>query len=186
MERESNATALRYIVKLSSLPAGLFNVNETSPARRSLPAEIGTTVGGWVVGQLKVAAIVTVLYLAGFAIARVPWWPLVALACGALQLVPIVGPTIGLLIAEAVAYFGAPNTYVWVWVLAAFVVIQALESFVLTPRILGRKLQLHPLAVFAAAIVGGIAFGPFGVVFAAPLLAIALVLWRRRSTRATP
>ena len=148
--------------------------------RPSLPVEIGSTVGGWIVGQIKVAAIATLFYAVGFAIARVPWWPLVALACGALHLVPIVGGVIGLVIAVAVAYFGAPNAYSWIGALAVCLLVQVLEGFVLTPRILGRKLQLHPLAVFAAAIVGGLLFGPFGVIFAAPLLAIALILWRRR------
>ena len=155
-------------------------MNDPSLPRPSLPVEIGTTVGGWIVGQIKVAAIATLLYAVGFAIARVPWWPLIAIVCGALHLVPIVGGIIGLVVAIAVSYLGAPHGYVWVGAFAVCLLVQAIDSIVLTPRILGRELQLHPLAVFVAAIAGGILFGPFGVIFAAPLLAIALILWRRR------
>lgn len=140
-------------------------------------------MGGWVLGQIKVAAICAVIYAIGFGIARVPWWPLVALICGALHLVPVVGGLVGLVIAVAAGYFGAPGGYIWVGALATCLVVQLLESFVLTPRILGRKLQLHPIAVLAAGVVGGLLFGPLGIVFAAPVLAIGLILWRRQRDR---
>jgi predicted PurR-regulated permease PerM len=155
-------------------------VANPNPSRPSLPVEIGSTVAGWVVGQIKVAAICAVLYAIGFALARVPWWPVVAIVCGMLHLVPIVGGVIALLIAVGAGYLGSPQGYIWIGALATYLVVQVLESFVLTPRILGRRLQMHPLAVLVAGIAGGLLFGPLGIVFAAPVLAIALIVWRRQ------
>ena len=154
-------------------------MNEPARPRPSLPVEIGSTVGGWIIGQIKVAAISALLYAVGFGLAGVVWWPLMAFVCGLLHLVPVVGGLAALVIAVAAAYFGAPATHAWIWALVTCLAVQLLENFVLTPRILGRKLQLHPLAVLISGIAGGLLFGPLGIVFAAPVLAIALILWRR-------
>jgi len=158
-------------------------VTPSGPSRPSLPVEIGTTVGAWIVGQVKVAAISAVLYAAGFAIAGVVWWPVVAIVCGFLHLVPIVGGLVALVIAVGAAYLGAPHSYVWIGALATCLTVQLLETFVLTPRILGTKLRLHPVAVLVSGIVGGLLFGPLGVIFSAPVLAIVLIVWQRQRER---
>jgi predicted PurR-regulated permease PerM len=145
----------------------------------SLPAEIGGTLAGWVTGQLKVCAILAAIYAIGFAISGVPWWPLIAVLCAALNVVPIIGPVIALALAAGAGYFGTGDIYAPLGALITFVIAQALEGFYLTPKILGRRLRLHPLAVFLAVLAGGSLFGPLGIVFAAPVLAVILVLWRR-------
>jgi predicted PurR-regulated permease PerM len=64
--------------------------------------------------------------------------------------------------------------------LITYVVAQGLEGFYLTPKIMGRRLGLSPWIVFLAILVGGLVFGPLGVLFAAPVAAVVAVLWRRR------
>ena len=63
--------------------------------------------------------------------------------------------------------------------LAVLAGAQLFEGLYLGPKILGKQLSLHPAVVFAAAILGGLAFGPLGAFLAAPLTATALALWRR-------
>jgi predicted PurR-regulated permease PerM len=63
--------------------------------------------------------------------------------------------------------------------LITYVVAQGLEGFYLTPKIMGRRLQLSPWVVFLAILVGGLMFGPVGVILAAPLVAVLAILWRR-------
>jgi predicted PurR-regulated permease PerM len=63
--------------------------------------------------------------------------------------------------------------------LVTYVVAQGLEGFVLTPRIMGRRLGLSPWTVFLVILAGGFFFGPPGVLLAAPVAAVLAVLWRR-------
>jgi predicted PurR-regulated permease PerM len=58
------------------------------------------------------------------------------------------------------------------------VVVQGIEGFVLTPRILGDRLGLSPFVVFLVLIAGGFFFGPLGLVVAVPLAAVVNVFWR--------
>jgi predicted PurR-regulated permease PerM len=148
--------------------------------------EIARTVAHWILGTAIVSAILMVIYSAGFAIAGVPWWLLVGFVCGALQLIPIAGPSIALLLVTAVSWFGTQNVWVVGGAIVTFVIAQALESFLLTPRIIGRRLNVSPFLIFAAVLLGGIFLGPVGVVFAAPAAAIGMILWRRYGRKPRP
>ena len=60
-------------------------------------------------------------------------------------------------------------------ILGVFVVVQSIEGYFLTPRILGRRLSLHPMAVFLGLLIGGKLFGLLGIILAVPTIAIAKV-----------
>jgi predicted PurR-regulated permease PerM len=147
--------------------------------RESLPGEVARTLGGYLKSQLQVAGVLTVIYWAGFALSDVPAWPLIGLLAGVLQLVPFVGGVAGLGIAELANLFGDRTMTSYLGALATFVVAQTLEGFYLTPKFVGRGTGLRPLVVFFAVLIGGFAFGPIGVLFAVPILAVLAVLWRR-------
>jgi predicted PurR-regulated permease PerM len=152
---------------------------------RPLANEIAHTVGTWVLGQLKISAILALVYTAGFAIGRLPLWWLIGPVCGALNLIPFAGPLIALLLAMLVALIADSSANTWLGVIITFAVAQGFEGFYLTPRILGRRLSLKPWVVFLAVLFGGAFFGPLGVLFAAPVLAVLMILWRRMP-RASP
>lgn len=145
--------------------------------------EIAGTLGAWLVGQAKIAGILTVIYAVGYGLSGVPWWPVIAVLGGLLQFVPVVGSPIGFLVALAATYFFNENPWALAGVVATYAVAQGLEGFYLTPKILGRRLKLSPVAVFLAILIGGFAFGPFGIIFAAPALAVAMIVWRRNQRR---
>ena len=56
--------------------------------------------------------------------------------------------------------------------------VQTLEGFYLTPCILGRNLGLSPVTVFLCVLAGGFLFGPLGMLLAAPIAAVAAIVWR--------
>lgn len=145
----------------------------------SLGREIAGTVGGYLAGQIKVSAILAVLYSVGYAISGVPVWYIMGPLSGALNLVPFVGSVIAILLTGFVALWGETGMYTYIGILITFVVLQALEGFYLTPKLLGRRVGLSPIVVFAAILVGGFAFGPLGVLLAVPLVAVLGVVWRR-------
>jgi predicted PurR-regulated permease PerM len=63
-------------------------------------------------------------------------------------------------------------------VVGVFVVVQTLEGFVLTPRILGKSVGLSAMTVFVCGLIGGALFGPLGLLLAVPIAAVAAVAWR--------
>jgi predicted PurR-regulated permease PerM len=149
-------------------------------SQRSLLGEVGYTLTGWIVAQVKIVVILTGIYAIGFAVSRVPWWLAVAAVCGLLNFIPIAGPVIALLIALPVTWLIRQDMLSVLGALITYVVAQGLEGFYLTPKIMGRRLGLSPWIVFLAILVGGLVFGPLGVLFAAPVAAVVPVLWRRR------
>ena len=149
----------------------------------SLVPEIARTLGGWLTGQIKIAAILAVIYSIGFAVARVPWWPVVGVIGGASNVVPVVGPVIALGLAALALVFAEAELWQYITVLVVFVAAQTLEGFYLTPLILGRRLQLSGMTVFLLILAGGLMFGPLGVVLAAPVGAVAALIWRRIQAR---
>lgn len=97
----------------------------------------------------------------------------VGIVTGLLVFVPYVGFGVGLALALVVSVQqGWP---VWGWVLAVFMLGQVLESFVLTPRLVGERIGLNPVAVIFALMAFGQVFGFVGVLLALPLSAVLLV-----------
>jgi len=147
---------------------------------RPLPGEIGRTLGAYVTGTAKVSLILSLLYMVGFAISGVPWWPLVGLLCGLFNIVPIFGALAALVFAGFVSMFSHQEGS-WIGVLVTFVIVQGLEGFVITPRVLGRSLRTPPLVLFVAILIGGLFFNIAGALLAAPLAAIGYLIWKRRN-----
>jgi len=153
------------------------------PQDRSLLGDVGHTLGGYVVGQTKVAAVLACLYSIGYAISGVPFWFVLGLLSGALNVIPMVGSLIGLGLTAFAVLLNDGRLWNYAGVLVTFVIVQGLEGFWLTPRLLGRRVGLSPLYVFVAVLIGGAMFGPLGVLFAVPVLAVIGVLWRHAAKR---
>ena len=147
--------------------------------RKSLAVDIASTLGAWLTGQLKIAAILTVIFAVGLALSGMPAWWLVAIICGALQVIPIFGSVVALFIILGVAWFAEASSYAMLGGLGTYVVAQGLEGFYLTPKILGSRLRLPPFIVFLAVMLGGALFGFFGLLLAAPVMAVIMIFWRR-------
>jgi predicted PurR-regulated permease PerM len=135
-------------------------------------------LGRYIRGQVVIVCIVTLLYAIGFGFAHVPLWFFLAVIAGACNVIPRIGSLIGLGIVAVAAYLPHLDWKKLLIVFAIWVVVQGIEGFYLTPRILGRPLGLRPLAVFVALLAGSFLFGPIGFLLAIPVLAVANVFWR--------
>jgi predicted PurR-regulated permease PerM len=135
---------------------------------------IDLKLGAFVRGQgLLVVAVGTVLSLAFWAIG-LPYWLLIGVFAGLVEVVPVVGP----LLAGALAV-GIGLTVSWQVALAAglaVLVVRLLEDYVVIPRVLGDAVGLTPLAVLVAVATVGILFGGFAVFLAIPLAAVVATL----------
>jgi len=144
--------------------------------------EIGEIVASFFRGRLGVCLVKGVVLSAGLKIAGIEFAFLLGMLSGFLSIIPFFGPFLGFLLAfvSGMTSFG-PDEFVWpaLWRTGlVFLVGEALEGYVLVPKILGDSLGLHPLVVFVALLAGGAALGMLGVIVALPLTASAVVLFR--------
>lgn len=138
--------------------------------------EIDTVLAAFIRGQLTIAAILGVLYSLGFVLIGIDLALVLGLVSGILWIVPYLGTLIAIVggSALALAQYGdtAHVAYVCIWIAA----VQLLESYVLTPKIVGEAIGLHPVVYILALIVGANLFGFVGMLVAIPVTAVLKVL----------
>lgn len=131
-------------------------------------------------GQVIVAFCQGVLFAIGFAIAGLQYGMVIGLLMGFLNLIPYLGSLLGLLLALPLAFFqqdGGWGPLIGVGI--AFTVVQMIEGYVLTPRIMGQRTGLHPVTIMVAMFFWGTALGGIsGMILAIPLTAFLVVFWR--------
>lgn len=131
-------------------------------------------------GQLLIGFFMGVLLAAGFTIVGLKFGLFIGLALGLLNIVPYLGTIIGLTVALPLAFFQPGGGWKLVGlVLLVKAMVQVIESWVLTPRIMGHQTGLHPVAIIVAIFFWGTAFdGVLGMLFAIPLTAFFVTAWR--------
>jgi len=144
----------------------------------SLFDESGRILETYVRGQLLIGLIMAVLYAIGFALLGVPAWAGIAALAGLLNAVPYVGTLLGLVLACGFTLADGGELWNIGAIIGVFIVVQSIEGYLLTPRILGGRLNLHPMAVFLGLLIGGKLFGLLGIVLAIPSIAIAKVFFK--------
>lgn len=138
--------------------------------------QIDLKISGFVRGQISVAVILGIAYAIALTIADLKYGALIGLGAGLLSIIPMVGSAIGLGVSVIVAYFQSFDL-VYVGIIAAiFLAGQLIEGNILSPKIVGDSVGLHPLWVFFALLAGGALFGIVGMLLAVPVAAIAGVL----------
>lgn len=142
----------------------------------SVCGEIMKHIYSFFKGQIIVSCIMAVLYSIGLEIVGLPSALIVGTIAGLLNIVPYLGVTLGFLLATLITVV---HDFSWMQmgnIVAVFVVVGALEGTVLTPRIVGKSVGLHPLGVILALVIGGQLFGLLGLVLAIPAAASVRVL----------
>lgn len=138
--------------------------------------QIDQKLSGFVRGQVSVAFILAVIYAVALSIAGLKYGFLIGLVSGFLSIIPMVGSAIGLVVSVAVAWFQMHDLMFVAMIAAIFLGGQLLEGNVLSPKIVGESVGLHPLWVFFALLAGGSLFGILGMLLAVPVAAVAGVL----------
>ena len=143
--------------------------------------------GGWVVGQGAICAAVGVATFAVLKLIGVPSPVLLATVAAIAELVPFVGPLAAGFVAVLVALTQSGTQALAT--LAFFIVFQQVDSYVLAPKVIGKAVRLHPLAVLLAVAAGAQLFGIGGALLAPPAVASVSVLldeFRHRERAAPP
>jgi len=172
----------RFVAQVRELiPGRLRTVSD------SFMAEADAVLGQYLHGQLLVMAILAVYYSVGLALFGLDLALPIGVFTGLAIFVPYVGFGIGLilaLLAGLLEFSGQSGVaYPLTMVAVVYGVGQLVESFVLTPRLVGERIGLHPLAVIFALLAFGQLFGFVGVLVALPASAVLLVAIRRVKAR---
>jgi predicted PurR-regulated permease PerM len=149
-----------------------------------LTKQMDAAVAGFVRGRIVIAAIMAVLFTAGWAFCGVPYALTLGVAAGVLAVVPYLSGVVLLLAVPMLAvdqlHLPEAERMSMLWVVLGptivFAAVQALEGNVLTPIIAGRATNLDPVTVFVAILAGGSVAGVYGMLLAIPLAACAKIL----------
>jgi predicted PurR-regulated permease PerM len=144
----------------------------------SIAGEIDLKLRQFMRGQLLVSVSMAVLYALGLGLMRVPLGVILGLVAGALNIVPYLGMAVGLIPALLLDFLQYRSWSRLLGILLVFVAVQSIEGWVLTPRLVGKAIGLHPVAVLLAVLMGGQLFGFAGVLLAVPATAVLSVLSR--------
>ncbi len=156
---------------------------EVVPSRWQLPVstiagEVDASLRAFLRGQFVVSGIMAVLYAIGLGLMGTPLGVLLGLVAGALNIVPYLGLAVGLIPSLLLDFLQYQSLSRLVGVIAVFVIVQNIEGWILTPRLVGSAVGLHPMAVLIAVLVGGQLFGFAGILLAVPGAAVLSVLAR--------
>jgi predicted PurR-regulated permease PerM len=131
---------------------------------------IGNAVGNYVAGALGQALIAAILAYIVLTILGVPYAGSLAVIIFLLDLVPLVGATIGAVLVAVITLFNDFPTATIIWVIWS-IVYQQIENSVIQPRIQARAVQVHPFVVLVSVLFGATLFGVLGALLAIPIAA---------------
>jgi predicted PurR-regulated permease PerM len=145
---------------------------------RAQGREIDSTLAGFARGQATVCIILATYYATALMVVGLPFGLVVGLAAGLLTFIPYLGAIGGFVIAIAIALVNFDSWTGVIAVAAIFGVGQVAEGNVLTPKLVGDRVGLHPVWVIFALLAGGTLFGFLGLLLAVPVAAGIGVLVR--------
>lgn len=139
-------------------------------------------ISGFVRGRVIQVVVMAVLLTAGWGVVGVPYWLLIGVTAGVLNLVPY-GSSVGLLMAvglsglEVIAgHAGFSVMHVIIWPTVVYGVAQVVDGWVVEPLVQGQATNLNPLTVMLAVLVGGAMAGMLGLILAIPVMACVNIL----------
>ena len=126
--------------------------------------------------QLTLAACSFVAYMAFLGPMQVQYWLVLSSAGGAMEFIPVVGPLLAAAVIMAVALLTGQH---WLMLLIFLAVWRLIQDYVVSPRIMGRSLELHPLGAIFGVLAGAEIAGVLGVYLSIPIMASLRIVWRR-------
>jgi predicted PurR-regulated permease PerM len=150
-----------------------------APTIRRLAGEIDAVLAGFVRGQLSVCLLLGTYYVIGLMLAGLNYGLIVGVIAGAITFIPYVGSLVGGMLAIGLALFQFWGDWTSIAIVAAvFASGQFIEGNILTPKLVGKSVGLHPVWLLLALSAFGSVFGFVGMLIAVPVAAMIGVLTR--------
>lgn len=126
--------------------------------------------------QLTLAGLSLLVYSAGLGTMQVEYWLVLGTAGGMLEFIPVVGPLTAAVLIIAVSVLTGSH---WLAVIIFLGIWRLIQDYVVTPRVLGKSTELHPLAAIFGVLAGGEIAGILGIYLSIPVMASLRIVWRR-------
>lgn len=146
------------------------------PVTAGLISQINQVLSSYVRSQLLIALAMGTMYSTGFMILRVPLGFTLGMLSGLLNFIPYLGTLTGFVLSILFVVLDGGGIWRIVGVMVVFVIVQSIEGYYLTPKLLGSRLNLHPMWVLVGLVIGGNLFGLLGIILAVPVIAVAKVV----------
>jgi predicted PurR-regulated permease PerM len=127
--------------------------------------------------QLTLAALSLMIYTAVLGLMRVPYALVLGTAGGVMEFIPVVGPLVAALLIISVAMLSGYQH--WVVLIVFLGAWRLIQDYVVSPRVMGERMELHPLAAIFGVLAGGEIAGVLGVYLSIPIMASLRIVWRR-------
>jgi predicted PurR-regulated permease PerM len=158
----------------------LLSFVHSRPQREFLQGVLGDLnqmLAQFIRAQLLLAAFSFVAYLAFMEVAGVPYALVLGTAGGLMEFIPVVGPLVAAAVILGVALL---MTYPhWLVLLVFLAGWRLVQDYVISPRIMGKSMELHPLAAIFGVLAGGEIAGVLGIYLSIPIMASLRIVWRR-------
>lgn len=136
--------------------------------------QINDVLSSFIRGQLIVATFIGIATSLGLLFLKIKFGVIIGLIAGIFSIIPYFGPIIGIVPAVLFALLDKPIKILWVVIL--FTLIQQFEGDILSPKIVGNSVGLHPITVMISLLVGGSLMGMLGLLLAVPIVAILKII----------
>lgn len=155
--------------KFAPFVAKFFKGDKKTWIRKTL-ADIDETLRTYIQGQLLVSFLVGIMLLIGYLIIGLKYSLLLALFGMLTNVIPFLGPYLAVIPAMIIAFTQDPIMALWVAII--MLVAQQIESNLITPNVMGKSLDIHPLTVITIILSAGSLAGLWGIILAIPVYAV--------------
>jgi predicted PurR-regulated permease PerM len=140
-------------------------------------ADLNQMLAQFIRAQLELAALSLVIYISFMSAMRVPYALVLGTAGGMMEFIPVVGPLVAAVVILSVALLMSYSH--WLVLLIFLIGWRLVQDYVVSPRIMGKSMELHPLAAIFGVLAGGEIAGVLGVYLSIPVMASLRIVWRR-------
>ena len=157
-----------------------LSIVQSRPQREFLQdvlADLNQMLAQFIRAQLELAALSLVVYISFMTATGVPYALVLGTAGGMMEFIPVVGPLVaGVVILAVALLMSYPH---WLMLLAFLIAWRLTQDYVVSPRIMGKSMELHPLAAIFGVLAGAEIAGVLGVYLSIPVMASLRIVWRR-------
>ena len=141
--------------------------------------KVNDQVGNFIIGRIIEAIAVGIIVLIPTAIAGVEGALLIAIIVSITNVIPYIGPIIGTVIGAILGFASVKTSFTPVWIiLISCGAAQLIDAVILSPVIVGKSMNLHPLVVFTTFIVSAQLFGTLGLIVGVPIVAVYVITFQ--------
>jgi predicted PurR-regulated permease PerM len=155
---------------------------------RKILTDLDEALSSYIQGQIFVSFCVGTMFFIGYLVVGLDYSLLIAMVAMFTNVIPFIGPIIAMIPALIIAFLDSPMMVIKV--LIVMVVVQQIEGHIISPQVMGRKLEIHPLTIISLLLAAGNMAGVLGLILAVPVYAVLKVivhhtfrLWKLRKVQ---